>query len=213
MDKKNNNQKYDRVLITTIVMLITSVLFLSFGITFTLYKNFFRGTTNNIIEAGRLAFSYDEETSQFNGVKMNNAFPISDDDGKKLNGKNEYFDFSVSASTTLANIDYQIYAIKQDETTLSDEWVKVYLTLINSEQEGASPLVIADERVLTFKELTGDDNVKLIYNGTVPISNTNYHQDFRLRIWINDEISIEGREEELFNKTFSVKVKVTANQK
>lgn len=210
--KKNNNRNYDNILVTTIVMLITSILFLAFGVTYALYKDFFKGTTNNIIEAGHLAFSYDEDTSSFNGINISNAFPILDEAGKILDGKNEYFDFSISSVTTLAEINYQIYAVKQEGSVLADEWIKVYLTEKEGNKEIASPLVLNDDKVLTFKDLMGDNNVKLIYEGTVPMSNKEYHKDFRLRIWLNNELSIIGREEEFFGKSFSLKVKVTANE-
>ena len=135
-----------------------------------------------------------------------------DEAGKILDGKNEYFDFSISSVTTLAEINYQIYAVKQEGSVLADEWIKVYLTEKEGNKEIASPLVLNDDKVLTFKDLMGDNNVKLIYEGTVPMSNKEYHKDFRLRIWLNNELSIIGREEEFFGKSFSLKVKVTANE-
>lgn len=212
MNKTNNNQKYDSMLITTIVMLITSVLFLAFGVTFALYKDFFKGTTNNIIEAGRLAFSYDEDMSSFNGINIQDALPILDRTGMKLNGANQYFDFSVSSIATFAEIDYQIYVVKQDSSTLPDEWVKVYLTEKTNNKEEASPLVMKDGKVLSFKDLTGDSSTKLVYNGTVPMSDKEYHKDFRLRIWLNGDLSVNGQEELFYGKSFSVKVKVSASE-
>jgi len=209
--KKNNNQ-YDSIVISTIVMLITSVLFLGFGLTFALYKDFFKGTTNNIIEAGRLAFSYDEDTSPINGINIKDALPISDKTGKELNGANQYFDFSVTSTATFAEIDYQIYVVKQENSTLPDQWVKVYLTEKNNNEEIVSPLVEKDGKVLSFQDLTGDNQTKLVYNGTVPISDKEYHKDFRLRIWLNGDLSVNGQEELFYGKSFSIKVKVNASE-
>lgn len=40
-----------------------------------------------------VSMTYTEST---NGISIENASPTSDEVGKKLNGKNEYFDFTVS---------------------------------------------------------------------------------------------------------------------
>lgn len=212
MNQVDNKPKYDSMLITTIIMLITSILFLAFGVTYAIYKDFFKGTTNNIIEAGRLAFSYDEDMSSFNGINIQDALPILDRTGIKLNGRNQYFDFSVSSIATFAEIDYQIYVVKQDGSTLPDEWVKIYLTEKTKNGEEASPLVLKDGKVLSFKDLTGDNNTKLVYNATVPMSNKEYHRDFRLRIWLNGDLSVNGQESLFYGKSFSVKVKVSASE-
>ncbi|MEE1315661.1 MAG: hypothetical protein U0K35_00335, partial [Prevotella sp.] len=76
-----------------------------------------------------------ETNSPINGINIKDALPISDRTGKALSGANQYFDFSVSSVATFAEIDYQIYVVKQDNSTLPDEWVKVYLTKKNRDGE------------------------------------------------------------------------------
>ena len=195
----------------TIMLLVLSLFLLVGGVTFAVYSKFLKGTTNNVIQAGSIAFSYDENTFQGNGVKIENASRISDAEGKSLNGTNEYFDFSVHALSTLSDISYHVIVLKQDQSTLDADYVKVYVTTKNGNLEVASPLVQSNSRVLTYSELPSakDGNGKIVYSGTVPKSKKNYHQSFRLRLWLADDVKLK---ELLENKMFSVKVKVVANE-
>ncbi len=207
--KEQKRMKTVRTL--TLILLVMSLFLLLGGVTFAVYSKLLKGTTNNIIQAGTLAFSYDESSFQQNGVQIENAFFTPDDIGKRLSGTHEYFDFSVNAQSTLADISYQVLVIKQNQSTLDEGLVKVYVTTKNGQVETSSPLVEKEGRVLTYKDLVSpSDGVgKIVYNGIVLKGDKNYHQDFRLRLWLsNDEEVMES----INNKVFSVKVKVVANE-
>lgn len=213
METKKKSENYNNLKVLTIVMLLTSVFFLTFGLTYAFYRNFLRGTTNNIIEAGHLSFHFDENRLSDSGIYLADAFPISDDAGKRLSGNREYFDFSVSSMSLTADISYQVYAVKQPTSTLSNDWVKIYLTLKDGTKEVPSSLVMNNGKVKSFSELNGDSTTKLVYTGVASQSSEEYIQNFRLRMWIGDNVSINDQTwNELNNKTFTVKVKVTANQ-
>ena len=206
------NRMESRVVIkTTIILLVLSLFLLLGGVTFAIYSKFLKGTTNNVIQAGSISFSYNEETFDGNGVKIENAYRISDEAGKALNGTNQYFDFSVNALSTISTISYQIVVLKQEQSTLNDKYAKIYVTTRNGNSEVASRLVQSNNRVLTYSELvsTKDGTGKIVYNGTVPKSKKNYHQEFRLRLWIADDVQLTDF---IDNKVFSVKVKVIANE-
>lgn len=209
MNNMEKNKKYGNVVTFTIIMLLFSVFLLVFGVTYAAYTKFFKGTTNNIIEAGMISFSYDEDLSEYNGIKLDNAYPKNEAAGRVQSARNEYFDFSISATTTLADIPYQIYLVKQEGSTLGNEWVKVYLTLKNGTTEIPSDLVLDEMGVLTYDELEGSSNEKLIYNGVVKQYSGNYLQNFRLRMWVTDEINVNGNQD-FYGKSFSARVKVTA---
>lgn len=208
---EEKQKHFKRVWTISITLLVFSLFLLLTGVTFAVYSKFLKGTTNNIIEAGSISFSYNEDSFQGNGVKIENAYRISDDVGKMLNGANEYFDFSVNARATIADLSYQVIALKQPQSTLDDSLVKVYVTTKNGNMEVASPLVQPDQRVLTFQELrsSADGSGKIVYNGHVSKSNHDYHQEFRLRLWIANDVELT---ETIFNQTFSVKIKVIANE-
>lgn len=207
---KKTNKKYDSVVIMTLVMLLVSFMLIICGVTAALYKNFLKGTTNNVIQAGMISFSYDEAISRENGIKIEDALPKADRLGKIASGKHEYFDFSVNATSTISDISYQVYVLKQNTSTLRDDYVKIYLTLKNGNDEVVSPLVVTNDVVTTYDELTGTKTEKLVYNGVVPKGANEYHQDFRLRMWIADDVDVTN--DDFIGKRFSVKVKVSANQ-
>lgn len=205
------SKEQKRIIKVTIFLLVLSLFLLLGGITFAVYSKFLKGSTNNIIQAGSISFSYDEASFHGNGVKIENATRISDEEGKSLNGTNQYFDFSVNALTTLADISYQVIVLKQPQSTLDEEVVKAYVTTRDGNVETASPLVKQNDRVLTYGELetSKDGSGKVVYSGTVPKSKKNYHQEFRLRLWIADDVELHDF---IDDKYFSVKVKIVADE-
>jgi len=207
----SNKDKYNRIKILTLVVLIFSLVLLVLGITYAIYRNFLEGTTSNIINTGTLAFSYNEGDFVTNGVFIDNAYPIPDSAGKNLTGEKEYFDFSVIGQTSTGDINYEVVVVKQDNSTLADKFVKIYLTEINGTIETPSDIVIDDGIVKTFEELENSDTQegKITYLGTIKNNTMNYKKEFRLRMWMSDTALIT---DDIFNKEFSVKVAVSAVQ-
>ena len=203
---------YEHLKLTTLVVLVFSLVLLVFGATYAICSNLILGTTDNILEAGMLSFSFNEDAFMGNGINIENALPTSDERGKILNSSSQYFDFSVNAVATIAPLSYQVLVIKQDNSTFSDENVKIYLTLRNGTDEVPSPLVLNDSKVVTYNQLQSSHNNegKIAYNGVVPKSESEYNQNFRLRMWISEGTDVVG--EQFSDKTFSVKIKVVASE-
>lgn len=208
-----SKNKYDRLKLITLVILVFSLILLMVGVTYAICSNLILGTTDNILEAGTLSFSFNDDAFTGNGINIENAMPISDERGKILNSSFQYFDFSVNAIATIAPIYYQVIVIKKDNSTFSEKNVKVYLTLRNANKEVASPLVLDGSRVLTYNELKNSNNKegKVVYNGIVEKSTSEYNQNFRLRLWISEDT--DALSDDFANKTFSAKVKVIASEK
>ena len=204
------SKKYD-IKILILVMLIISLVLLVSGITFALYSNLLTGTTSNVINTGTLYFTYTEGDFVTNGIKIDNAFPISDDIGKSLIGDNKYFDFVVNGETTIGDIDYEIVVLKEDSSTLQDKYVKIYLTDITSGTEIPSDIVLNEEKVKTYEELQSStkQSGKIVYLGKVKNNTFNYQRKFRLRMWMSDNVTME---DDIFGKSFSVKVNVLGVQ-
>ena len=119
---KNN---YERLKLTTLIVLVFSLILLVFGVTYAICSSLLLGTTNNILEAGTLRFSFNEDNFVGNGINMENSLPISDERGKSLNSTSQYFDFSVNALATIAPIKYQVLVVKQGNCTLSEDSIKI----------------------------------------------------------------------------------------
>ena len=128
-------------------------------------------------------------------ISIVNAMPISDETGKNLTGDGNVYDFSVhtilSRKTT---INYEISLEKINGNDFVD-------TPITTIPQSFTPLI--EDSFLGTK--TGD---MVIYSGT--FSNTTdddmeLSQDFRLRIWVDQDTIIDS-----VSREFQVKLNVTA---
>ena len=179
MEEKEEKRKF-RVAI--IILLLFSAIFISTGVSMAVFSYLGQGSTSNIIKTGRIAFSYSDANGGGNGIYIVNALPTPDSVGKALSNTNEYFDFSVTATTTSTDIAYEIVVNKEDTSTLTDDNVKIYLTERQGSTETAVPLTPADS-VPTYAQLVATANDRLtgktIYYGTVHAGEVAYGKDFR----------------------------------
>ena len=192
--KKKNKKK---TLILSIIGLIGLVI-VTIGITYAVFTYTKLGTTDNTVISGTLKFLYTENTGVKTGIQLTNALPISDTQGKVLDGDNNVFDFSIEATNTGTEaIPYEVTLRKKDTSTLGEDYVKVYLTdrTESTEKEELEPT--------NFNKLTqtninvGSEIEKTIYNGTVNGGEVSYKKDFRLRMWIDEtsnQTDINGKE-------------------
>lgn len=169
-----------------------------------------KGTTNNVIQTGRIVFSYSDAdigSEDGNGIDIVNALPISDANGKLLSSPKEYFDFTISASTTNTDLVYEIVANKQIDSTMNEGVVKIYLTEFNGNEEIETPIT-AGSVTPTYSELSDTTNNllagKTIYYGTVQAGEVAYGKKFRLRMWLDSRAT----QEEIGETAFRVKVNV-----
>ena len=198
-----------KTLILSIIGLIGLVI-VTVGITYAIFTYTKLGTTDNTITSGTLKFLYTENTGVKAGIQLTNALPISDTQGKVLDGDNNVFDFSIEATNTGTEaIPYEVTLRKKDTSTLAEENVKVYLTdrTDATEKEELEPT--------NFNKLTqtnidvGSEIEKTIYSGSVDGNITDYKKDFRLRMWI-DETSNQA---DINGKEFTAMVNVYSNAK
>ena len=205
-----NNSKTNLV---AVALLFLSLTFIFIGISFSIFTYFGEGLTNNVIETGRVVFSYSDANGGGNGILIEDAVPISDEVGKRLSGAGEYFDFSVTASTTSTDLVYEMVVLKNDESTLDEKFVKIYLTKIVGSQELETPLTMLDD-VQTYDELNDTTNSllngKTIYYGNVSAGEVAYGQNFRLRMWVSVPDEVNYDYSQVNDKKFSVKVNVAA---
>ena len=196
-----------------ILVVLLSLLTIFLGVSVAIFNYFGQGTTNNVIQTGKIIFSYSDAdfgSYEGNGVNITNAQPTPDSVGKTSIGNSEYFDFNITASTTNSDIAYEIVAKKNDNSTLPDNIIKIYLTELNAGNETETPLT-GKAVVPTYSELKTTDNSvlsgKTIYYGQVNAGEVAYRKNFRLRMWITDAVDATQVEDDKF---FSVKVNVAA---
>lgn len=200
MENQENDKKRIFLPIILVLLLVVSI----FGITYAIFSYGKEGRVSNTVTTGTITFSYTEMT---NGISLENALPITDEVGKKLesgNKNNGYFDFNVSCTMAgYNNIFYEVYATKLAvENELDEKYVKIYLT------DGSTDQAISgyDGKVPTYnnlKQSVRNDKAKQLYYGSFTSSGT---QKFRLRMWISDDYMLASSSEH-----FKIKVNVEAN--
>ena len=202
-----NNKK--KVLILSIIGLI-GLIIVTVGITYAIFTYTKLGTTDNTVTSGTLKFLYTENTGVKTGIKLTNALPISDTQGKALDGDNNVFDFSIEATNTGTEaIPYEVTLRKKSTSTLAEENVKVYLTDRTESQESSILEATKYSELIQTSINVGNEIEKTIYKSSVAGGEVSYRKDFRLRLWI-DETS---NQTDINGKEFTAMVNVYSNAK
>lgn len=182
--------------------LFTIILFFCvFGITYSIYKGD-NGEDSEII-TDQIIFTYSDVDKVGNGILINNATPIPDALGKSMIGKNEYFDFYITATTGKSNVLYRLLVNKDESSTLIDSNVKIYLTKMLGTYE--NELVIKKFSDLEIKDLN-NKKYYVLYEKILDSNLVNHSDSYRLRMWVSDDAVNYD------NQSFSIKIDVHAEQ-
>ena len=196
---KDNNSKQVLLSVLGVAILVVAVV----GVSFAAFAFSQTGAESNTITTGTISMNYDDSEPTIN---ITNALPTNDETGKALSGANNVFNFSVSTTingTGDTDIDYAITATTTPGTSLTDNFVKVYLTNTNS--AGDAQLVaptLVSSLSKTSSDVTGaPDDQYVIYRKENITSTTT--DNYRLRMWVADNYSVSGSQE-----TYKLKVNV-----
>ena len=196
-DKKENRRRYIVYLLVFLLLLF----FATFGITYTLYNG--TGGEGQEIITDQIIFSYSDADRAGRGINMIDVLPTADDIGKHLIGTNQYFDFSVTATSKNSRIRYRLLINKSKESTLSDDNVRIYLTEVNGNLE--KELVLNNVSELKEETINGI-KYYVLYEKTLDKGIVNYSDFYRLRMWVKFGAS------NYESKKFGLKVDVRAVQ-
>ncbi len=212
-EKKEKKKKPIFRYIILLFLLFFSTMFLTFGMAVGIIGYSDINPGYNTITTGKIAMTYKEET---NGISIVNAIPVSDEAGMKL--ENNYtesgayqgrniFEFNVSAVIVgTASISYEIAAIKDDASTISNDDIRLYLEM-NSNSGG--DIVVMEPKSFTPEStdsLVGTPKGAMILSSGVLTASES--QNYTLRMWLG-----EGFEQnENSDLSFSVKINVYAKE-
>ena len=188
-----------KLIIPSVILLVLIVTFVGSVAFFSYAKE---GNKESSIQIGDLTFKYTEVSGKGHGINLDDAYPMSDTEGKALT---EYFDFKVEANLTRSDLAYQV----ELDTTLSDlpdDGIKLYLTEIVDGNE-----VELNSIVNTISSYQTSDNGRIIYSETIPRNTKNYVKNFRLRLWIDESIDWTDDLYMGHSGTFTVNVKANSN--
>ena len=209
MEKKKQGIVITSVLLVCLILVVI-------GVSFAFFTYSRQGSKENTITTGSLTFVYDEQKAEGNGITLSNAFPMSDDEGKQLSGSNNVFDFQVLASTKGESIAYEVIGKKDDASTLPENVTKIYLTTLNGSEESEVATTIKEGMVTTYDELSDtqieDQTGKTLYQEVIPLNQSGYQKNFRLRMWLSEEANTTTNGSwDYNNKTFTIRINVVAN--
>ena len=200
MKKESNNKVF--VVIICLLIFIFMVIGVSMAtVTYTREKD-----SVNTISTGNVSLNYTENT---NGIDITNAYPMADDVGRTLTDENQYFDFSINASIS-GNVvaNYEIAAEKVENSTLSNDEVKLYLEkeTNNSYEEVMAPKHFTPLTKST--ELGTMAGTMLLDSGSVSKTTT---INYRLRMWV-DSNTVVSELEKNFGIRVSIKAKINLSE-
>ena len=158
------------------------------GVSYAAFNFSDTGTKVNSITTGSITMTYSETN---NVINMSGALPTTDKTGKTRLNDGEYFDFTVSSEIKgNININYEISA-KKVEGTMEDEYIKLYLTRLNSdgtEEELMTPEVYNEEK--SSNSYTGRPAGEMsLYTSSMSSSESN---TYRLRMWVSEDYNPQG---------------------
>lgn len=182
--KNNKNMVMLAVLLIAVLIMI--------GTSYALWQITLQQTDTNVITSGCFKVSFKDN----NPINLQNAFPITDDEGKKL----------IPYQFTLTNncssyANYQVNLEVLDNTTISnDNYIKMML------QEKKLILLTSNDLI----DVTLNNAVKS-YKLETGFLSENEEKTFNLRLWLDEETPTT---EEVMNKIFNSKVTIiTSHQK
>ncbi len=190
---------------------ILGIISITLGISYSFYNYAHEGSNDNIITTDKIIFLYNSLPDIENGISIQNATPISDEQGKVLSGIQEYFDFEIIYNgNSLYNIPYEITVRKTKDSTMDDQFLKVYLTELNNNLEETRLLEPFIQLAQTEQIKEEQYIEKIIYRDEIQKNQSNYDKKFRLRIW-NSTDGLNETTVPSSDSTFSLTVHVYAS--
>lgn len=195
---KDSNGSSKQILLSVlgVAILIVAVV----GVSFAAFTYTGEGEKVNVLSSGTIMMTYTESST---GISINNAMPVSEDVGKNLSGDGEYFDFTIQTSIKgKANVAYEVVAIRDDSSTIPDEYVKLYL------QKGSTLGTYTDEVLLPTQFIPiNEDNKFGAPKGSMILDSGSFNQSstvyYRFRMWLDPSYVVTSNSE-----TYSVKINV-----
>lgn len=203
------------ILTVLLLIMVLLVIYLSFNGTYLTGKIYIdslpKQPMNSIkgVLTDPIAYIYTTDKTYGNYIYLTNQFPIIDEVGKSLEGKNKTFDFQIEYNSKTKGVEYEITLEKMNGTNLDDSWVKIYL---EEEGKGINTCIRQNGRIKTYDEFSkynGKNNEIVLYSGKVNESDVKAgYRSFRFRMWISEDVHVDDGNYE--SKTFIARVNVHA---
>ncbi len=193
----NNNNSSKQILLSVlgVAILVVAVV----GVSFAAFTYTGTGKVENKIQTGTITMTYTEKEDS--KIAIDNAMPMSDEEGKKLSSDKQVFDFTVSANITGdVTINYAIAAEKisvdgPNPSQLDDQYVRLYLT--ETTKLGGEDKEVPTQEPKAFSA-TGPDETTGLPAGEMELLKSTFTQQqqgnrfYRLRMWVAENYVVTG---------------------
>lgn len=196
----DNNYKTRNVVL--VVLGISFILVLVVVFSFIFFFKEQKKNVNEVVENSVVTMNYKTATNEF---VLSNLTPMSNEGGRSLRTEGSYFDFSVSSKMENGtSIEYEIALIKDEDSTLSDNDVVVYL----EKQSSGTYAKVDNPTVFTpIKKKTAlGSPAKSMVLDKVTLSSEQV-DNYRLRLWVKEGAVVDS------SLTYAVKVRVYGKAK
>ena len=185
MEKENKG--ISNKLIAVLITVFTIVILILLLISFVLFKKSQSKKVKVKTDTEVISIVYAKES---NGLNMKGYVPLKDEDGKKLDKKEYYFDFNVkSHKSEDVSIDYELSLSKDDKCNLSDKQIKVYL---EKENEGT---YVKSFNPKLYKGISKRSELGTRKGSMILFSDNivdNVNDKYRLRVWVDEKAVIKS---------------------
>ena len=180
---------------------VLGFLLITVGVTYAFFSYIGSGSTENTISSDSITFLYEEINQQGNGISIENATPVSDTVGRQ----GQAFNFRIiSTATNTISIPYEIDVRKKDGSDNLDSIVKLSLSKVDGNNQETEVELSKYGDLTTVTKNNHEE--KQLHIDKVPANTNGYSQQYRLRMWIDENTDFStGNYNE---KTFSVTVNV-----
>lgn len=176
--------------------LIFVVLVLVVGASYALWQIVLKQTGTNVITTGCFQLSLTDESS---GIALNEAFPITDEEGHKLDAYN----FTITNTcSTKANYVINLETVGNSEKKMPEKYLKTSL-ISDNEEIFLNDLITRFENI--EKGIEESSKAFKLYEGLL---DGNSSKTFDLRLWLDENTPLR---DEVMNATYEGKIVIVAS--
>ena len=184
-----------------VFMVLFVLLVLIAGSSYAVWRYNYNGTSNNTISSTDLSFRFLESNKEI--VSIDNAVPMSDEDGIKQEGTGNVFDFEVKSKVGVTtDIKYiaslEKISVDSGKTALNDSDVKVYIEDFNGNTVLKPTKISELNSYKLFEKLHRHSK-----------DNSEISTKYKLKVWLDSEVDVFSLE----NKQYKFKINVKTEQK
>ena len=184
-----------------IFMVLFVLLVLIAGSSYAVWRYNYNGTSNNIISSTDLSFRFLESNKEI--VSIDNAVPMSDEDGIKQEGTGNVFDFEVKSKVgATTDVKYvaslEKISVDSGKTALNDSDIKVYIEDFNGNTVLKPTKISELNSYKLFEKLHRHSR-----------DNSEISTKYKLKVWLDSEVDVFSLE----NKQYKFKINVKTEQK